>query len=811
MLLKRNFIKKIEEKLGFRKSNSDEFESLKSEVIRILKKQAEKEHSEVKKSLRKMDNSYTYLEKSLEGKIIQKAGYPVGTIREWKGKKYIKIAPKMWKRKYDKNDRGASISAGKLIKLVEKCENPEQLMKLVLSNKQRFSDENGIPLPIVDKIRAAVDKKNESFDKQTQTPKKTPKKGEMSEKTLNSRKEAYKEWTEEQLQNAINDRKQSLKTVDSTQKKKINNTIKVMESVLNDKKNESFDKQTKTTKKNNPFDMRRGGYSITVKNGINEYKKQKQILKWDLEKKKRKIENEYDLSDMTEEKKNLFLKPKFENLENKFNAAKENVEYIKNRLRILADKDGVNNIIKKMKTAGIYDEVMEETEKHANRSKGMKGNSSNDISKEEIKDSDSQSKKPTSLSDVRKKYESSKSVQGNKKTVTLPNGEKIKCHYKLVEADAPTATHDEKTFAPVEALTKNGQTINDRDYAHDRDAQESVISIAQKYGGQALSNPPIVTKDGVVVSGNNRTMSSKLAAKNGTDKAYLDDLKEQIDEFGIDEDELKNFKHPRIILEMDNEHEHEYTTQEMAKFNESGMKTQNITEKAVKMAKTLSNESISDIADSISGFDTLGELYNDEDAVNDFVRKLIKNGILTNQNKAEYVTDGKLSDAGKEFVETVLCGTILNESNIRQMNSEGGRNIRKKLIRALMPLAQNKGNGKEYSINDELNRAVEIALRVAKNHKETPDVNSYMQQQDMFDTEKPSELTVKFAEFVHDLGEKNFADKMKSLQAGLRESANGSQDIFLGGCETKDEVINRIFELKKSIQRVLTSLFSVIN
>ena len=49
--------------------------------------------------------------------------------------------------------------------------------------------------------------------------------------------------------------------------------------------------------------------------------------------------------------------------------------------------------------------------------------------------------------------------------------------------------------------------------------EETVLSVAGKFDGRALSfdSPVVVSKDGVVLSGNNRTMSSKLAAQKGTD------------------------------------------------------------------------------------------------------------------------------------------------------------------------------------------------------------------------------------------------------------------------------------------------------
>ena len=834
--------------LSFLKSlngEKDNFELLKNEVLAILTKQAKKEKHDVMKAIADMEIQTSYITKSLNGNFIVKSGYPVGTIREWKGKKYIKVAPKMWKRKYDKNDRGASISAGKLIKQVEKCENVEQLMQLVLANKQRFSDENGKPLPIVDKIRASVDKKNESFDKQTQTEKHTNR-SEGMKGNQNAKKDGV---SEEEITDENIAEKGKSKLTNFLDKNGITNyklkfaknktEIWVYPKVAYD--GTSSHGVLITADSLNEIDEEKDFYKEMIATSImkpderrklletkdsdsqaeayanrsqammgNQNAKKDSVFNPDKVKMVKKLNGELYSTYMTDTNIFAIYFDKETGKETGIAMTQDIADIINshNEPSVLDWKDAIATDIRK-KYPNI-DRSYITANIGAIRMGYRNGKKVNVMIMKNNQKDDSQSTKSTStLSDVRKKYESSKSVQGNKKTVTLPNGEKIKCHYKLVEADAPTATHDEKTFAPVEALTKNGQTINDRDYSHDKDAQDSVINIASKYGGQALSNPPIVTKDGVVVSGNNRTMSSKLAAKNGTDKAYLEDLKEQIDEFGIDEDELKNFKHPRIILEMDNEHEGEYTTQEMAKFNESGMKTQNTVEKAVKISKTLGNSNISSISESISEYSTLGELYNDKKGVANFISKLIDNGVLTSQNKMEYVnSDNTLSDAGKEFVETVLVGTVLNENNIRSMNSEGGKKLRKKLIRALMPLAQNKGEGNEYSISNELNDAVKIALEVSHNPDKYKTVSDYTDSQDMFDenAHKTDEVTAKFADLILNHGEKEFADKMKSLQAGLHEGASGQMDMFLGDCESKDDVMRRVLEVKKAVQKAIQNL-----
>lgn len=141
--------------------NDRKLAELKKEIIEILKKQDEKEVKKAIDYFNSQEGHYTHLEKSLiSGKWIQKAGYGVGTVRIWKGKKYKKIAPGKWSRVFDKEGRGTNIAIGKLIAKVNKIDNVEDLMAFVMANKQRFVDENGIDLPVLDKLRAAVDEKN---------------------------------------------------------------------------------------------------------------------------------------------------------------------------------------------------------------------------------------------------------------------------------------------------------------------------------------------------------------------------------------------------------------------------------------------------------------------------------------------------------------------------------------------------------------------------------------------------------------------------------------------------------------------------
>lgn len=702
-------------KPSIRKSGDDPkfeyFKRLVMERLDGLEEKGAKEKAEVKKSI-------------LEAESMQKAGYPVGTIREWKGKKYIKIAPNKWRPKYDGESRGAKMSIAALKKKADKCASSQELLQLILENRDRFSDENGRPLPFVKELSDYVSAKNNAIES-AKKPK--PKITKLSSLT------------------SISDK--AWKAADADSGGEIRASAEKSKAFIETVKNELEKKG---------FELGKDKLSQKVYEKLAD--RNNHLLNEALG-----IIGAYG----ADEQKNALEKNKYWNSERKGN----NLDL---SLTEFADKNG--------NSGGDDGEPPDD-----------KGNSKDD-----------------GIESIRKKYESSKSVEGNKKTVTLPDGTKIKCHYKIVEADAPTASHDERTFAPTDGFptTDDGRSVNDRDYQNDADAQESVRKIAGNFNSLALESPPIVTKDGIVVSGNNRTMSSKLAARNGTDKAYLSDLRDMIDEYGLEEGDLDGFKNPRLVLEVDEEHKGGYTTEEFAQFNRDTKKTMSNVEKAVKLTKTLNADKIQSIAEGLQGYETMGEMYADTKGCQNFVNKLISAGIIGENEKAQYCrSDGTLNDTGKDFCETVLVGSVLNEGNIRKLDRAGGKRIRQKLVRAILPLIENKGNGKEYSFNNELNEAVNIAVTVAQDHEKFPDVKTYLDQGTLFGEKKPDAATGRLAELIHDEGEKAFSQRMKDLGAGLRESASGEQDIFLGGVESKESLMARFLDIKKSVSDVLSKFY----
>ena len=410
------------------------------------------------------------------------------------------------------------------------------------------------------------------------------------------------------------------------------------------------------------------------------------------------------------------------------------------------------------------------------------------------------------IESIREKYQSSLSVEGDEDEIYVGK-EAIQGKWKLVEADAPSASHDEITFHKTEGFptAKDGSTVNDRDYEHDTAAQETVIDIASDFDGRALGfdSPIVVTQDGVVTSGNNRTMSSKIAARKGTDTKYIEALKKRAKKFGFSADDVAKFKHPRVVFET--EHTGDYTTSEFAKYNESGKKAMNPVEKAVKVSKMIQPQTIEDVASIIGEFDTMGDLYADKKASQSIFNTLIQSNIIQKTDLPQYYSDNTVTASGKEFLETVLIGSVINETNIRNLNTEGGRSIRQKLVRAITPLIENKGM-KGYSINKELNEAVGIAIEVAHHKDQFPNVEAFSKQQDMF--RKLDPVSLELAKKLEGT-QKGFAEFMLDMNGGLRPAANGEVDIFLGECESKEDIVNRVLNIKKTVEKALNRFFRI--
>ena len=406
---------------------------------------------------------------------------------------------------------------------------------------------------------------------------------------------------------------------------------------------------------------------------------------------------------------------------------------------------------------------------------------------------------------IKAKWDGATKVEGNPNAITLADGSTIRGHYVLTEAGAATASHDvNNAYEPTEGfpVDENGESVNDRDYKRDKDAQRIVRDMADSYDSRALQTPVIVSKDGVVLSGNNRTMSGEIAAKNGTDKAYVDHLREFGAMFGFTPEQIDGMQHPRVVFVPDEELPYDAST--FARFNAEQQKKQSKPEHAVKLGKIVPDNVFTSITNDISRFDRMSDYYADDKSVASAISQLLDAGVINEMQLPELRTGNALSAAGKELIENTLIGKVFQTSPdaVRQIISTP--TLRQSVVMGLNEIANNRTLAKSgYDLSKELAAAVDLVSRAKSDspeiYKEGMPVSPYGRQQGLFDDEYgDSRVTDGVMLLLADLlNSGKPSDLRKVLSTYNNEAASpaaGQIDMFSGDVTSKEEILKNVNE-----------------
>jgi hypothetical protein len=385
-----------------------------------------------------------------------------------------------------------------------------------------------------------------------------------------------------------------------------------------------------------------------------------------------------------------------------------------------------------------------------------------------------------------KEYKSGKNhVSGRSITRTAPNGTKIKGKYKLVPASELVPSHNPNSFAKNEEFpqTKEGKTINDRDYEKDKPAQGQVKNIAQNFSAAALDQSPVVSKEGIVYDGNNRTMSRQLAAQNNTDEEYLDELKERAEMYGFTAEDVDSIKNPTLVFEV--EENLPFDTKTMAMFNVTEKKAQSPIQRAIAISKRLSDKAKVLLSNLYEQVDTPSEVTSNPKMMKEAVDILVAEGVIDSKEIPRYVNEsGTATTDGTSFLEGVVMAATLNEDSIQAISSDGMGDIKKMILSNIVGLMQNSAKGKDSLIN-EIAGAIQI-MQKAKSLKIS--VTDFLSQIDVFNennftlgemsmalllnTKKPNELKGFLRNYNQDVGVESLFGEDTSKQAILDRLLN---------------------------------------
>lgn len=395
------------------------------------------------------------------------------------------------------------------------------------------------------------------------------------------------------------------------------------------------------------------------------------------------------------------------------------------------------------------------------------------------------------------KFVNAPRLVGNKRTRMLPDGEtKIKGHYEIVPAESLTPSHDVNNgYKKSEGFPTDaeGRTVNDRDYEHDKAAQQNTDQIARKYNGMAIEQVPVVSDEGIVYDGNGRTMAGQKAAKEGTDGEYINDLLENAENFGFTREQIEQsgIKHPRLVLVTDERLP--YDTATFSKFNRNEKKTQSNTEQAVAKAKTLTSDEVGAIVAEIEGNGSLDAFFNNSKAINDLVKTLVDKGII-GQNEVAQMMDSpeRLSAQGREYVKNLLLGSIFKPETIRMLGIDS--TVKNKAINAIRSVMDNMKLG-EFSLRDEIDQAIQLLYEARQGGNK---VDTLLRTSDMYREDAASRypsisqmMALALEGKVSDF--RDLLDEYNRI-AAARNTGEGS--IF-EAAPTKEELINEYLNFKK--------------
>lgn len=395
------------------------------------------------------------------------------------------------------------------------------------------------------------------------------------------------------------------------------------------------------------------------------------------------------------------------------------------------------------------------------------------------------------------KFVNAPRLVGNKRTRMLADGEtKIRGHYEIVPAESLTPSHDANNgYKKSEGFPTDaeGRTVNDREYEHDKAAQQNTDQIARKYNGMAIEQVPVVSDEGIVYDGNGRTMAGQKAAKEGTDGEYINDLLENAENFGFTREQIEQsgIEHPRLVLVTDERLP--YDTATFSKFNRNEKKTQSNTEQAVAKAKTLTSDEVGAIVAEIEGNGSLDAFFNNSKAINDLVKTLVDKGII-GQNEVAQMMDSpeRLSAQGREYVKNILLGSIFKPETIRMLGIDS--TVKNKAINAIRSVMDNMKLG-DYSLRDEIDQAIQLLYEARQGGNK---VDTLLRTSDMFgeDAAKRYPSISQMMALALEGKVADFRDLLDEYNR-IAASRNTGEGSIFEAAPTKEELVNEYLDFKK--------------
>lgn len=358
-------------------------------------------------------------------------------------------------------------------------------------------------------------------------------------------------------------------------------------------------------------------------------------------------------------------------------------------------------------------------------------------------------------------------------------GNKIKTQYALVDASNLITSHDPNN-GKVNA--KFPQELQPRDRSRSTSMQW-VQKISkdidpEQLGGsrRADSGAPIIGDDGIVESGNGRTMALLLAYQNGNADDYRDWLEETASYFNINPDEVSKMKQPILVRVRQSDVDRAAFAVEANQDDKLGMT-------ATEKAKADEARITPDLISKLKGD---GDLTSLENA--DFIKGFLHS--LGTNVAAQYITSNRRPTQSLiARVQAALFSKAYNDDRLLELTADTTDPEIKNILNGLNGSASefikmrqsDKDSGRDTG--DKATKTIIDAINIFKEVKEKGlTLENYLKQIDMFNQPKDDVVnTAKLLDKYHRSGKKLGALFNGIASAVRRDNEKSRTGSMFGG------------------------------
>jgi hypothetical protein len=253
-----------------------------------------------------------------------------------------------------------------------------------------------------------------------------------------------------------------------------------------------------------------------------------------------------------------------------------------------------------------------------------------------------------------------------------PQGERAR--YAVLEASELIPSHLPDSFQPDPRYPEG---VQEREYHRQQEEQVKVVQGAQRLNPalvlsdtpSAVDGPPLVTsgEKALVMGGNGRAMMLARAMREPkTAGAYRAALLEKAGAFGLDKAQVEGMRAPilvRVLEGLKSDAPKEELVAAVRRTNEGMTQVLSPRARAVAEAKNLSHETVQGIGELLgaAGDASLRDVMRDRPA--EVVKLLQRDGVINQQNRAQWFAGDALTDEAKDRIEGMFLGRVLGSGD----------------------------------------------------------------------------------------------------------------------------------------------------